>query len=94
MTQVLCSGLKYAITNLLDDFQPMLPDLCNLIVAILNSKCVAPAIDIAKSVSSTKVETSTVFQITFSSAIHQIIKFSFIHCSAYFYTTKIRHALQ
>ena len=29
----------------------MLPDLCNLIVGILNSKCVAPAIDIAKSVS-------------------------------------------
>lgn len=48
--QALCSGLKYALTNLLDDFQPMLPDLCNLIVAILQSKCVAPAIDIAKSV--------------------------------------------
>lgn len=48
--QALCSGLKFAITNLLDDFQPMLPDLCNLIVAILQSKCVAPAVDIAKSV--------------------------------------------
>lgn len=52
--QALCSGLKYAITNLMDDFQPMLPDLCNLIVTILQSKCVSPAIDIAKSVHQTK----------------------------------------
>lgn len=47
----LCNTLKYAITNLLDDFKPMLPDLCNLIVTILQSKCVSPAVDIAKTVS-------------------------------------------
>lgn len=34
----------------MDDFQPMLPELCNLIVTILQSKCVAPVIDIAKTV--------------------------------------------
>lgn len=48
--EVLCNTLKFAITNLLDDFKPMLPDLCNLIVAILQSKCVSPAVDIAKTV--------------------------------------------
>lgn len=47
----LCNTLKFAITNLLDDFKPMLPDLCNLIVSILQSKCVSPAVDIAKTVS-------------------------------------------
>lgn len=46
----LCNTLKFAITNLLDDFKPMLPDLCNLIVTILQSKCVSPAVDIAKTV--------------------------------------------
>lgn len=49
----LCNTLKFAITNLLDDFKPMLPDLCNLIVAILQSKCVSPAVDIAKTVNHT-----------------------------------------
>lgn len=49
----LCNTLKFAITNLLDDFKPMLPDLCNLIVAILQSKCVSPAVDIAKTVCQT-----------------------------------------
>lgn len=47
----LCNTLKFAITNLMDDFKPMLPDLCNLVVAILQSKCVPPAVDIAKIVS-------------------------------------------
>lgn len=50
-SQGLCSCLKYAITNLMDDFEPMLSELCNLIVTILQSKCVSPAIDIAKTVS-------------------------------------------
>lgn len=48
--QALCSALKHAITNLLNDFRPMLPDLCCLIISILQSKCVPPAIDIAKTV--------------------------------------------
>lgn len=34
----------------MDDMRPMLPDLCQLIVAMLQSACMAPAIDIAKKV--------------------------------------------
>lgn len=65
----------------MDDFQPMLPDLCNLIVAILQSKCVSPAVDIAKSVSS------------FNSFLKQILYLKkksnlFLFRSASFYTTK------
>lgn len=50
VVEVLCNALKFALTNLIDDFKPMLPDLCNLVVSILQSKCVSPAIDIAKTV--------------------------------------------
>lgn len=48
--EALCNALKYAQTNLIDDFKPMLPDVCNLVVSILQSKCIASAIDLAKSV--------------------------------------------
>lgn len=49
--EALCNALKQAITNLLNDFKPMLPDLCCLIIAIFQAKCVPPAIEIAKTVS-------------------------------------------
>lgn len=83
--QALCSGLKYALTNLLDDFQPMLPDLCNLIVAILQSKCVAPAIDIAKSVIDCNLNKIHAYSIR---TLKMCSAFPF---SAYFYITKRRH---
>lgn len=48
--QTLCTALKHAITNLINDFRPMLPELCRLIVSILQSKCVPPVIEISKTV--------------------------------------------
>lgn len=48
--ETMCNALKHALTNLMNDFRPMLPDLCNLIVSILQSKCAPPAVDIAKTV--------------------------------------------
>lgn len=59
--EALCNAVKYALTNLLDDFRPMLPDMCNLIVSILQSKCVSPAIDIAKTVRSAIVERNRLY---------------------------------
>lgn len=49
--EALCTALRHAVTNLQNDFLPMLPDLCCVIVAILQSKCVPPLVDLAKSVS-------------------------------------------
>ncbi|GAB0088696.1 Importin-13 [Sergentomyia squamirostris] len=46
--EALCNSLKYAVTNLMNDSKPMLPDLCCLIVSIFQTKCVCPAMDIAK----------------------------------------------
>lgn len=48
--EVLCNAIKFAVTNLIDDFKPMLPDMCNLVMSILQSKCVSPAIEISKTV--------------------------------------------
>ncbi|XP_037040753.1 importin-13 [Bradysia coprophila] len=38
----LCNALKFALNNLLNDFKPMLPDLCGLVVSIIYSKFVPP----------------------------------------------------
>lgn len=40
--QSLCNALKFALNNLLNDFKPMLPDLCGLVVSIIHSKFVHP----------------------------------------------------
>lgn len=40
--QSLCNALKFALNNLLNDFKPMLPDLCGLVVSIIHSKFVPP----------------------------------------------------
>lgn len=48
----LCSALKYAMVNLVNDFTPMLPDVSVLILQIFNSaKYCSPAMDIARIVS-------------------------------------------
>lgn len=46
--EALCNGLKYAVTNLLDDFKPMLRDLCELLCAITRAKCIPPAMDLSR----------------------------------------------
>lgn len=40
--QSLCNALKYALNNLLNDFKPMLPDLCGLVISIIHAKFVPP----------------------------------------------------
>lgn len=40
--QSLCNALKFALNNLLNDFKPMLPDLCGLVISIIRSKFVPP----------------------------------------------------
>lgn len=46
--EALCNGLKYAVTNLLDDFKPMLNDLCELLCAITRAKSIPPAMDLSR----------------------------------------------
>lgn len=46
--EALCSGLKYAVTNLLDDFKPMLADLCELLCAITRTKSIPPAMELSR----------------------------------------------
>lgn len=44
----LCMGLKFAVTNLLDDFKPMLGDLCALLCAITRAKSIPPAMELSR----------------------------------------------
>ncbi|XP_055905627.1 importin-13 [Eupeodes corollae] len=43
-----CTALKHAITNLQSSFKPMLQDLCYFIVAIFQTRCCAPTLEISK----------------------------------------------
>uniref|UniRef100_A0A1B0G997 Importin-13 n=1 Tax=Glossina morsitans morsitans TaxID=37546 RepID=A0A1B0G997_GLOMM len=43
-----CSALKHAIVNLKSSFKPMLQDLCYFIVAIFQTRCCAPTLEISK----------------------------------------------
>lgn len=64
--------------------RPMLPDLCQLIVTMLQSTCMAPAIDIAKKVSSRKLfehMSQITLIINFYSAFH-------LQCILLFYHTE------
>lgn len=45
--QLLCKALQQAITNLRNDIQPILNDLCFLILSILKNKCLPPVVDIS-----------------------------------------------
>lgn len=44
----LCSALKYAILNLMNDFTPMLPNITLLILNIFNNRCTTSAIEISR----------------------------------------------
>lgn len=44
----LCEGLHYALQNLVNDFKPMLTDLCYLIGTIFQAKCLPPCLNIAR----------------------------------------------
>ncbi|XP_073817967.1 importin-13-like protein cdm [Musca autumnalis] len=43
-----CAALKHAIVNLKNSFKPMLQDLCYFIVAIFQTRCCAPTLEISK----------------------------------------------
>ncbi|XP_037947984.1 importin-13 [Teleopsis dalmanni] len=43
-----CNALKHAIINLKNSFKPMLQDLCYFIVAIFQTRCCAPTLEISK----------------------------------------------
>ncbi|XP_065354856.1 importin-13 [Calliphora vicina] len=43
-----CTALKHAIVNLKSSFKPMLQDLCYFIVAIFQTRCCAPTLEISK----------------------------------------------
>uniref|UniRef100_W8B5B8 Importin-13 n=1 Tax=Ceratitis capitata TaxID=7213 RepID=W8B5B8_CERCA len=43
-----CSALQHAIVNLKHGFRPMLQDLCCFIVAIFQTRCCAPTLEISK----------------------------------------------
>lgn len=76
LVQSLCGVIKQAIINLLDDGKPILPDLCNLIIAILQFRCVAPAVENAKTVKMLLVHSLDIFNI------------GLIYCSASLYFIK------
>ncbi|XP_017464409.1 PREDICTED: importin-13-like, partial [Rhagoletis zephyria] len=43
-----CTALQHAIVNLKSSFRPMLQDLCCFIVAIFQTRCCAPTLEISK----------------------------------------------
>lgn len=46
--EAICNALRQSIINLLTDFKPMLQDTCCLIMSIMQTQRLAPAVDISK----------------------------------------------
>lgn len=49
--EALCHALRHAVTNLQNDFMPMLPELCGVIVTLLQARCLPSLVDLTRTVS-------------------------------------------